>query len=166
MPRKKISIEEAFKVLEEAGIPIQVRPTIPATQPVVEMKSRKGQIFDTSPKVTPSKKYMEVTLYAKHSVGSGGSMVVKEGEKQVENAGVQSYGPGRFTVPIELASHLLYADAQARRADDNMLSKEQKSYLVVARIGGDGQRVNVGVQVDNSLFDDIGSVPNNLSYRI
>lgn len=159
MPRRKISIEEAFKVLEDAGIPLQVKQPVDTgvSQPVEPVPSAKVKRDFSAPYGTTqhhiNPKLIKVVLYAKHSVGSGGFLTVGPEGKQIESAGVQSYGPGVCTVPTELAAHLLHADTAARQADERMLDTEQRSYLIVQRVSSDGQRANVGVQVDNSVLD-------------
>jgi len=92
-------------------------------------------------------------------------LTVSETGKQVENAGVQIYGPGICTVPRYLAEQLLHADAAARAADDRMLEKEQRSYLITQRVTTDGQRANVGVQVPNEMLDGgLGSLSADFMY--
>src|SRR5437870_803439 len=111
MPKRKMSIEDAFKVLEEAGISLQVRQqeaVLPERIPVNEAV-HVTKVVTASPKPVLGK-LVKITLFAKHSIGSGGVTTVHDDEKMVEHAGVQTYGPGVCTVSAELASHLLSAD--------------------------------------------------------
>lgn len=169
MPRRKISVEQAFQVLEEAGIQVQVRSVKETIQPE---KVQHPDIFkNTQSDKTILRKVgntaVTVKLFAKHSIGSGGSIVVGSDGKRVENAGVQTYGPGVCTVPVHLVEQLLYADAQARAADERMLEREQRSYLITQKISVDGQRVNVGVQVPNEIFNDgFGNLPSDFVHII
>ena len=167
MPRRKISIEEAFSVLQKAGINVQVKqaePDIQQPERVTE-KAKKEPIFPVN--VTPAgPKTMKITLWAKHSVGSGGFIKGTGEEKRIEHAGVQTYGPGVCVVPAELAASLIYRDQQAKKADERMLDKTQRSYMVVKKYSSDGHGVDVGVEVSGDIFDDISSMPSNLMYRI
>jgi hypothetical protein len=149
MARRKITVEDALRVLEEAGIPLQakvieVQPPPVAPVSKISQPARATQVLD---------KLVKITLYAKHSVGSGGRQVIVDGEKQVENAGVQTYGPGICTVPSALANHLLSADQTARAADARMLEREQRSYIVAQRRNPDGYVTNVALQIPTEVFE-------------
>lgn len=162
MPRKKISIEEAFQVLEQAGIQVQVQSV---KEPVVPVKVQHPDIFkNTQPDKTVlhnmGNTAIKVKLFAKHSVSCGGSFTVGPDGKQIEGAGTQTYGPGICTVPRSVAEQLLHADAAARAADERMLEKEQRSYLITQKVTADGQKGNVGVLVPNELLNGgLGAVP-------
>lgn len=169
MPRKKISIEQAFQVLEEAGIQVQVQSVKETAAPV---KVQHPDIFKNKQADNPvlqkiGSNSVKLKLFAKHSIGSGGFLVAGPDGKQIENAGVQTYGPGVCTVPAYLVEQLLHADAAARAADERMLEKEQRSYLITQRISSDGQRVNVGVQVPNETLDGgLGNLPADFMHMI
>lgn len=158
MPRKKINlneVERAFKVLERAGIDVQVKPTQEpvqqATVPVQRKTSPYGSIDPYYAK--QAKRTARITLYAKHCVGSGGVESVNGDNKQIEHAGVQTYGPGVCVVPVELVNHLLYADQQARNADDDMLSHAPKYKLIIPRMDSAGNRANVAMPVPEEVLD-------------
>lgn len=165
MPKRKISIDEAFKVLEEAGIPLQVKQQ-------EAVLSERIPVNDTSVKsATVPKpvlgKLVKITLFAKHSIGSGGTVTGEGTEKVVEHAGVQTYGPGICIVNSELASHLLSADGAARAADARMLDREQHSYLIVQRVGTDGSRANVGLGVPDGFLDErLSNLPLELMHLV
>lgn len=169
MPRKKISIEQAFQVLEDAGIQVQVKsvkeePVLVRVQhpDIFKNKQNSEAIVQKVSDIT-----VKIKLFAKHSIGSGGFLTNSPDGKQIEHAGVQTYGPGVCVVPIALVDQLLYADAQARIADERMLEKEQRSYLITQRINNDGQRANVGVQVPNEILDGgLGNLPYDLMYVV
>lgn len=176
MPRRKISIEEAFSVLEQAGIQVQVKSVVddtpvPTEQPVKLHMGPYGQTdfnnVDAAAAIA-NRKYAKVTLYARHTVGSGGSMVATLDGKVIEGSGVEAYGPGVCTVPTALLSQLLYADAVARQADDNMLSRELKSKLIVQRVDSSGNRCDIGIDVPPELLDITGlaTLPMAYTYRI
>lgn len=165
MPRRKITVEEALRALEEAGIPLQLKVVV---QPTVlqEQKQVEPSSF-TQQNATAVGKNVKIILFAKHSVGSGGTVTVMNGEKQMEDAGVQTYGPGVCTVPSVLASHLLHADQAARQADAKMLDREQHSYLVVQRQNPSGHLINVGVAVPNEVLDSgLGTIPQDFMFVI
>ena len=149
MPRRKITIEEAFATLESAGIPVQVKKPdveIPASSDTV--KANYSDPYGI-PQEKLGGKLIKVKLYAKHTVGSSG----------------QSYGPGVITVPASIAQHLLHQDGLAVEADNKMLDRQQHSYLVVQRTS-EGQVVNVGLEVDSQVLDNIGNLPNHLMFKI
>ena len=146
--KRKISIQEAFQTLKDAGIKVSVEQEEPPVLPPVE---------EVKPKKTRAKKgFRKVTLHSSHMIGSGG--VKDEETGQIKSAGVMTYGPGDCEVPEELASQLLHQDQLAKQQDERMLDKTMRSYLVVQRRGTQGMS-NVGVQVDSSLFGELGNVP-------
>jgi NifU-like protein involved in Fe-S cluster formation len=173
MAKRKISIDEAFKVFEEAGIPLQAKPVdvsqqLPTQIPVEDAAhTAKATQHNNVAKLT-NNKLVKVTLFAKHSVGSGGTATVNaDGDKVVEHAGVQTYGPGICIVNADLASHLLSADQSAKAADARMLEREQRSYLIVQRVSNDGSRANVGMAVPDGFLDErLGSLPIELMHMI
>lgn len=158
MARKKINlneVEHAFKVLEQAGIDVQVKP---AQEPVqlasVLVQSKMTPYGSVDPHYAKRAKHTaRITLYAKHCIGSGGVQSVDIDTKQIEHAGVQTYGPGICVVPVELVDHLLHADQQARQADYNMLSHEPKHRLIIPRIDSAGNRASVAMAVSEEVLD-------------
>jgi hypothetical protein len=175
MPRRKISIEDAFAALDEAGIHVQVKSVQPELsnssrdQPN-EQGVRPSDIVGLRPErkrvttVTPTT--VKIALYAKHSIGSGGVEVMTPQGKVIQNNGVQYYGPGIVTVSKELAEALLYQDALARQTDENTFSTERKSFLIVNKRDADGNRANVGIRIDNGEMDDLLSIPDGHLYRM
>ena len=146
--KRKISIQEAFQTLKDAGIKVSVEQEEPPVLPPVE---------EEEPKRPKAKKgLVRVTLHSSHMVGSGGVKDEKTG--QIKSAGVNTYGPGTCDVPANMVSQLLHQDQLAKQQDERMLEKTQRSYLVVQRRGTQGMS-NVGVQVDSSLFGELGNVP-------
>lgn len=169
MPRRKITlsditIADAFAKLESAGIQIQVK-AVTDTEPEqynIPMPEP-APYSDTKP---VGKTTTKVTLYARHSIGSGGTLTVTADSKQIEHAGVESYGPGVCYVPTKFAQQLLHQDAIARQADNRMLDRQQRCYIVAPRIGNDGQRCNIGIQVDEGMYGDIGNLPAHMTHII
>lgn len=136
MPRKKITIEEALSVLRDHGVKVKIEEANTPT-PVVEVQPKMveekqgGKIGST---------IQTITLRAAHQIN--GSV----------------YGPGKCIVENKLAAALLYADQQARLADEDFLCKEERSYLVVRRVVN-GVVANIGIRAPNDLFDggfDVG----------
>lgn len=151
MARRKISIEEALQVLEEAGIPLQAKP-LETVAPVIEQQ-QVSPAFVKKQSSPPN--VVRIELRARHSVGSGGQLVEQaDGEKQIEHAGVETYGPGVCFVTPALASYLLHADGVARQADDRMLDRTQRSFIVVQRQNSSGHLVNVPVEVDSEFYSN------------
>jgi hypothetical protein len=166
MPKRKITLAEAFDVIEQHGLQVQVsavesRPTetladfveTPVT-PVVD-----------NPVVSVNRKAKttRVTLYATHSIGSGGTLT-PSGQGVIGETNV-TYGPGVCDVPEGLAQHLLYQDQLARAADDRTFDRNTRSYLVMMA----GTK-NVARYVSNdNAFDlsgTLGSLHENLMRRI
>ena len=158
MPRKKINlseVEHAFMVLEQAGIHVQVKPVQePAQQQAVPVQPKTSPYGSIDPHYARRAKHTaKITLYAKHCVGSGGVESGNGDSKQIEHAGVQTYGPGVCVVPVELVDHLLYADQQAQQADSDMLSHIPKYKLIIPRIDSAGNRANVAMAVTAEVLD-------------
>ncbi len=162
MPRKKITLEEAFAVFEQHGLQVKVQAVtepdivVPSEEPIKKVH-------------TPTKlgnNTVKIALYAKHSVGSGGMMTGLKGEQQIEHAGVETYGPGIAYVPVALANHLLHQDALARQSDERMLDRQQRCYVVAPRVGPSGQRSNVAVQVTEDMVNNLGNLPADMMYNI
>lgn len=157
MPKRKITLEEAFAAFEQHGLQVEVRAVkedIPTEQlsAFLEINEEAQPIVEEL-----STKHIKVTLFAAHTVGNGGSIqVMPDGSKQVVNNGIQTFGPGIVTVPANLATHLLHQDMLARRADDRMLESRVRQYVVVPRRTMHGT-VNCAKHVSNdSSFDMSG----------
>src|SRR3990167_9274141 len=158
MARKKINlseVEHAFKVLEQACIDVQVKPAQePLQQQTVPVQSKMTPYGSIDSHYAKRAKHTaKITLYAKHCVGSGGVQSGNGDSASIDHAGVQTYGPGVCVVPVELVDHLLYADQQARQADDNMLSREPRYRLIVPRIDSAGNRANVAIAVPEEILN-------------
>ena len=160
MPRRKITLEEAFKVIESHGLDVEVKAVKVESLP----QKPKIDIFKNSPssevKVKVEAKTATIALFAKHSVSSGGHLVVGLDGKQIESAGGETYGPGVCTVPTELVQYLLYQDNLAKECDARMLEKTQRSYLIVERRTRDGIRSSIGMPVPTEVIDGgLGNLP-------
>jgi hypothetical protein len=134
MPKRKITLDEAFAVFERHGLQVEVRAVkddTPTEQLSAFLEVEEGEQPTTE---ELSNKWIKVTLFAAHTVGSGGSItVMPDGSRQVINNGIQTYGPGIVTIPANIATHLLHQDMLARRADDRMLESRVRQYVVVPR---------------------------------
>lgn len=157
MPKRKITLDEAFAVFEQHGLQVEVK-AVRDDEPTEQLAS----FLETGDEPQPiaeqlSKKTIKVTLFASHSVGNGGEIIVgKDGTKQVVNNGIATYGPGVVTVPAYLAQHLLHQDMLAKRADERMLERKVRQYIVTPRATAYGV-VNVARHVSNdSSFDMSG----------
>lgn len=130
MPKKKITLEEAYAVFEQHGLEVEVRGI--QQQKAVEPLSSflEGGDEMQPPLAEEGKKTIKITLFAAHTIGNGGEIVTVDGEKKVVNNGIVQYGPGIVTVPSHLATHLLHQDLLARRADERMLEQRVRTYVV------------------------------------
>jgi len=154
MPKKKITLEEAFAIFEQHGLQVEVK-AIQVDEPTAQLSDfleSNAPVVNTAEPV--GKRFLKVTLYAAHTIGTGGQFVTGiNGDRHVVDNGVETYGPGVVTVPLELAQHLLHQDGLARQADDRMLSPHMRSFVVIPKITAYGV-VNCGIQVsDNNSFD-------------
>lgn len=139
MPRRKITIEEAFRTLDEAGIRVSVQPKVEEPQ-VIETPIR------VSRTTRSNSKQQRIILFAKHCVGDN------------------IYGPGEVVVTNEMASHLLYQDQQAREYDRSFRSTEFKCRVVAQIQGPNGLSALRGIPVPESVFQN-GFNLNNVSAR-
>lgn len=171
MPKRKITLAEAFDVLEQHGLHVQVSSvntepvatladfTEPQPPPVVRGGTYGLPVGNV---VTANKKakMVKVVLHAQHTIGSGGTDVGTGQQHHVINNGVLTYGPGIVEVPEHLSHHLLHQDQLARQADDRTFDRNVRSYVVML----DGTR-NVGryVSRDNNfdLSGLLGSMGDN-----
>ena len=157
MPKRKITLDEAFAVFEQHGLQVEVK-AVREDEPT-EQLSAFLETGDTPQPIAEqvSKKTIKVTLFAAHSVGNGGEMVVgTDGIKHVINNGIATYGPGVVNVPAHLAQHLLHQDMLAKRADERMLERRVRQYVVTPKATALGV-INVARHVSNdSSFDMSG----------
>lgn len=147
MAKRKISIEEAFDTLREAGIQVEVKqtqpPELPTIQKEVKEPSSNHKVGNTAQKIF---------LHAQHMISNSGVAELKEGDEPPNTTIV--YGPGWTIVPNYLASELLYRDQQARIVDAETRSSENKCYMVI-------QKRSVGavayskVRVAEDMFMDL-----------
>ena len=170
MPKRKITLDEAFAVFEQHGLQVEVKavqteiastPLSEFLEPIVEQPKPVQQV---------NKKTVKITLFATHTMGSGGELTIdSNGNKHISDNGIVTYGPGIVNVPISLAQHLLHQDALAREADERMLEKTMRNYIVVPRQNKDGSVVNcaVGIVKDNNfdMSSFLGSIDENNMFR-
>lgn len=152
MAKRKLSLEEAFAVFEQHGLQVSVKAI--QSEPPVQLsdflEDNKEDITKYPP-IRTGKDTVKVTLYAKHTVGSGGELVTNsDGSKQVKNSGIQTYGPGIVTVPTSLAQHLLHQDAVARATDERTFDGKFRSYAIIQK-----GSTSVGVQVGETMGFDL-----------
>jgi hypothetical protein len=136
MPKRKITLQEAFDVIEQHGLQVQVSAV--NTQPAATLADFietpvTHVVPDDKVVVTANKKakVVKVVLHAQHTVGSGGINVGTTQHPQVVNNGVLTYGPGVVEVPEYLSHHLLHQDQLARQADDRTFDRNTRSYVVM-----------------------------------
>lgn len=169
MPKKKITLEEAFAVFEQHGLEVEVKAIAPERKVESLSAFLESDESVAIPLVQEGPKSIKITLFAAHTVGSGGEIVIQAGEKVIINNGIETYGPGVVTVPSHLAQHLLHQDLLARRADERMLENRVRSYIVRPMRTSQGV-VNVArcVSVDNGfdLSGFLGGIDSNGMYHI
>ena len=155
MPKRKITLEEAFATFEQHGLQVEIKAIQqdPELDNLTLADFTESTVEQSIPK-QHGKKSITIKLHAAHTIGSGGHMVDKGTPNQrIENAGVQTYGPGVCTVPIYIAAHLLHQDTLAQRADERFLDRKLRSFVIVPR-RLNGQMVNVGIMAsDDDAFD-------------
>lgn len=155
MPKKKITLEEAYAVFEQHGLEIEVKALAPPPQ-----KESLSSFLDIAEEqqsavITEDKRTLKITLYAAHTIGNGGEIITEnDGTKHVVNNGIVQYGPGIVTVPLHLAQHLLHQDLLARRGDDRMLDTRMRTYVVRPMSTSQGT-INVARQVSNDTNFDL-----------
>jgi hypothetical protein len=164
MPKRKITLAEAFDVLEQHGLQVQVSHV--NTEPVATLADftelQPTPVIAERHVVTANKKakMVKVVLHAQHTIGSGGTDIGDGKQHHVVDSGVLTYGPGVVEVPEHLSHHLLHQDQLARQADDRTFDRNTRSYVVML----DGTR-NVGryVSRDNNfdLSGLLGSLGDN-----
>lgn len=158
MPKRKITLDEAFAVFEAHGLQVEVK-SVKEDEPVEELSSflEQSEVKEVEIAEQVSSKLIKITLFASHTIGHSGEFVKDEdGVKHIVNNGIETYGPGVVTVPSHLAQHLLHADMLARRADERMLERNVRQYVVVPRRTANGV-VNCARHISNdSNFDMSG----------
>ena len=166
MPKRKITLDEAFAVFEQHGLQVEVKAVQqnPSTTPLSDFLE---PVVEDKPVVQQTnKKTVKITLFAAHTIGNGGEIVTDiHGNKTVVNNGIQTYGPGVCTVPITLAQQLLHQDILAREADERMLERTMRNYVVMPYCNKDGMMVNRAINVarDNNfdMSGFLGSISDN-----
>jgi len=158
MPKKKITLQEAFDVIEQHGLQVQVSAVNnqPAAtladfteQPVAHVVTAEQHVVTANKKA----KVVKVVLHAQHTIGSGGTDIGDGKQHHVINNGVLTYGPGVVEVPEYLSHHLLHQDQLARQADDRTFDRNVRSYVVML----DGTR-NVGRYVSRENNFDLSGL--------
>jgi hypothetical protein len=169
MPKRKISLEEAFKVFEDAGLEVEIKGILAQREKAniadfieqPQSKSTSAQYGIVSSETT---KNIKITLYAKHSIASSGTMTEENGVKKITGNTIQTYGPGIVTVPSDLASQLLHQDCIARQTDERMLDRKFRSYVILQQRTAQGM-MNKGVLVSEddgfSMSSFLGSLGSN-----
>lgn len=151
MPKRKISLEEAFAAFEQHGLEVEVKGVVNhdvttsdasdsfevAETPAQQLPIGKGQ----------KAKYVTVTLHASHMVGCGG--MTDANDRLISAGSHEQYGPGVCKVPVAIAQHLLHQDQLARQADARFLEREQRNYIIMPHGGGGvGRLLNVGGELN------------------
>lgn len=160
MAGRKISLDQALQqakeLAERAGLRIEVKVDERFDQPPpVDIVPKKDYTHYGPPK-SNLPNLTKLTLYARHTVGSGGHMTMKDGQESVSNNGYRTYGPGVVHVPTALASELAYRDQQAQKADERFLDRRERSYVIGSMTTPQGAQVFRGFEV-NDLGEALGN---------
>jgi hypothetical protein len=137
MPRKKITLEEAYAVFEQHGL--QVKQIVPMQTDAVAVQP--ADLVDIPPygykeKPKAAKVFndvVKISLRCRHSISQGGFLVANDKSMGIQGNSVETYGPGIVYVSSELAQHLLHKDAMAVQTENDMLSPQFKSRVIVQR---------------------------------
>jgi hypothetical protein len=166
MPKRQITLEQAAEAFRKAGLRVKVEGIDQAPKPLdIIQKPPKPNPYGRSSKPVLNS-LVKITLYARHTIGKGGKLVLKDGEKSVENNTYQTYGPGVCHVSSEIASELLHQDALARQADERFLDRTQRQFVIGAFQTAMGGVVYRGIEVDtNSFYDAMSNQFTNSPYR-
>jgi hypothetical protein len=155
MPRREISLEEAFAAFEKRGLKVEVMTVEPVTppqpDPIVD-RPRAADTYSNRKSVKVGESLVRVTLHARHIIGSGGSMVGEGKSATVTGNTSQTYGPGVCYVKPDLASDLLYRDQEAKRADERFLDKTARTFIVTTVRDNMGILRNVPVEVTSDDY--------------
>lgn len=154
MPKRKITLQEAFDVIHQHGLDVEVKGVVDDTPSPINIADSFVIEKEITPPVIQQKKSVKITLYASHTVSCGGFMVGKGEDKHVEGNSIETYGPGVVTVDNDLAQHLLHQDMLARQADERFLDRRMRSYIVMP-IRTQNGLVNAGIHVSNDPSFDL-----------
>lgn len=160
MPRRKISLEEAYAVFEQHNLQVEIRGIEKPEAPLIPQSA----LFETAPSSQPygvatprrvGKHTVRIALHTKQTITSGGEAVydVKGKLIRIDGQKVESYGPGFVYVPAEIAGDLQHQDQLAVKADSDFLSPVFKSYVILGT--SDGRHVARQASADHS-FDMSG----------
>lgn len=164
MPKRKITLEEAYAVFDQHGLEVEVRgiQQSKAVEPLVSFLENEGEI--ERPQVEEGKKTVKITLFAAHTIGNGGEIVTSHGQTRLINNGIIQYGPGIVTVPTHLATHLLHQDLLARRSDERLLESKVRTYAVLPIQTANGS-INVARHVSSDSSFDLSGFLSKLGDR-
>ncbi len=138
--KKGASVAELLEALRDKGVRVIVETVEVPVVPV--QKKRVLPSGKTEERV--NSRIKNILLRCRHSLGNS------------------VYGPGKVTVDNELASILLYHEQQAVAYDERLMSKKERSYLIVVREGKAG-RVHVGIPVSPNVMDgDMSGITTNM----
>jgi hypothetical protein len=163
MPRRKITLDEAYAVFEQHGLKVKVE-AVAQQEPLIQPE----ELFEKplQPEPLPQKvgkKTVRINLRTKQTTSSCGNPIYNSEGKVVgvqQNPVFLDYGPGWCYVPVELAAELLRRDAEAVEADRRFLSSEFRSYAILPAPGGKHVGVLVSTEGGFDLSGFLGEVSN------
>lgn len=139
MPRKKISLEEAYAVFEQHGLQVEISGIAKPEEPAVPQSALFERPYGMPekperPERRIGRNMVRILLHTKQTITSGGNAVHDAQGKLIRIDGQESvtYGPGMIAVPVEIAGDLQHQDQLAQKADQNLFSSTFKSYVIVS----------------------------------
>lgn len=137
MPRRKITLEDAYRIFDEHGLHVEVTPAPPAI-PLDHADLFEHPAPPVQPPVPLARGMVRIVLHAKHSIATGGFPILDKSGKTigVDGAGVTYYGPGPCTVPAYLAGDLMHQDQLAQHADAMFLDRTFRSRIIIPATNG------------------------------
>jgi hypothetical protein len=138
MPRKKISLEEAYAVFEQHGLQVEISGIAKPEEPAVPQSALFERPYGMPEKPEGAKRVgksmVRIALHTKQTMTSGGNAVYSPEGKLIRIDGQESvtYGPGVVIVPAEIAGDLQHQDQLAQKADANLFNSTFKSYVIVS----------------------------------
>jgi hypothetical protein len=166
MPRKKISLEEAYAVFEQHGLQVEISGIQKLEEPAIPQSALFERPYGVPEKAERKlgKHTVRITLHTQQTVTSGGEAVY-DGKRlvRIDGQSAVTYGPGIVYVPTEIAGDLMHQDQLAMKADADFLSPTFKSYVVLGT--GDGRHIAKLASVDQNFdmsgfLGMLGNTPN------
>lgn len=122
MPKKTISIDEAFAALRSQGVNVKVIPpedveTDEELAPFPAVKAEPEKVQETK-----VKGFKKVFLCSKHNISCTG-----DGDNAAQTV---QYGPGECLVPVEYLAGILHQEQLARQCDARVFDPKPRDVII------------------------------------